>query len=99
MATTVKVRLVVWHPHSERPVYEPDGDNRLILCLNMQRMRIGAMDGMNITYDQLNPDGSVNSCADLWHNKKWLKKAAIQWENLCSDTWWTYARDIVPFGI
>ena len=99
MATTIKTTTVIWHPHSERPVYEPDGDNRLILCLNMQRMRLGAMEGLNITYDQLNPDGSVNSCADIWHNEKWLKKAAIHWENLCPDTWWTYARDIVPEGI
>lgn len=99
MASTVKTRTVIWHPHSERPVYEPGGDNRLILCLNMQRMRIGATDGMNITYDRLNPDGSINSCADTWHSEKWLKKAAIRWENLYEDTWWTYARDIIPFEI
>jgi len=99
MATTVKAKVIIWHPHSERPVYEPDGDNRLILCLNMQRMRIGAMEGMNITYDELNADGSINCCNDLWHSKKWLKKAAIRWENLCKDTWWAYARDIVPQGI
>lgn len=99
MATIVKKKTVIWHPHSERPEYVEGGDNRLILCLNMQRMKFGAMEGLNITYDQLNPDGSVNSCADIWHNEKWLKKAAIRWENLCPDTWWIYARDIVPEGI
>ena len=99
MATTMKTKIVIWHPHSERPVYEPGGDNRLILCLNMQRMKFGAMDGLNITYDDLNPDGSINSCADLWHNKKWLKKAAIKRENLNEHTWWTYARDIIPEGL
>lgn len=95
----MKAKIIIWHPHGERPVYEPGGDNRLILCLNMKRMKFGAMDGLNITYDDLNPDGSVNSCADLWHSKKWRKKAAIKWEHLCEHTWWTYARDITPEGL
>jgi len=95
----MKTKTIVWRPHSEQPVYEPGGDNRLILCLNMQRMRFGAMEGLNITYERLNPDGSINNCADTWHNAKWLKKAAIKWENLCKDTWWTYAKDIIPEGI
>ena len=100
MATnSIKTRTVIWHPHSERPVYVDGGDNRLILCLNMQRMGFGAIEGLNITYDELNPDGSVNSCNEIWHSKKWLKKHAIQWNNLYPDTWWTYARDIIPFGI
>ena len=99
MDTTLKAKAIIWHPHSERPVYEPYGDNRLITCLNMQRMKFGAMDATNIAYVYLNQDGSINDCADTWHSERWLRKAAIPWELLYPDTWWTYARDIIPQGI
>ena len=93
------LRTVIWRPHSERPVYEPDGDNRLITCLNMERMGFGAMKGTNVSYVTLNPDGSVNDCCDCWHSKKWLKKAAVRWENMYKDTWWTYVKDLIPRNI
>ena len=93
------LRTIIWHPHSERPVYEPDGDNRLITCLNMERMDIGAMEGMNVCYVTLNPDGSVNNGGDCWHSEKWLKKAAVRWENMYKDTFWTYVSDLIPLGI
>ena len=92
-------RTIIWHPHSVRHVYVPGGDNRLITCLNMQRMDIGAMNGMNVCYVELNPDGSVNNCGDTWHSKKWLKKVAVRWENMYKDTWWTYVRDLTPAEI
>lgn len=92
-------RTIIWHPHSVRPVYVPGGDNRLITCLNMQRMAIGAMDGMNVCYVRLNPDGSVDNCGDTWHSKKWLKKVTLRWENMYKDTWWTYVRDLTPAEI
>ena len=85
-----------WHPHSEPPVYVPGGDNRLILCMNMERMPFHALKGICVTYDELNPDGSLNSCADMGHSDKWLKKHAIQWEHLYKNTWWAYVRDIIP---
>lgn len=97
MATIVT--HVVWHSHDERPVYIPDGDNRLITCLNMQRMDIGAMEGMNFCYVELNPDGSVNNCGDCWHSEKWKKKAAVRWECMYKDTWWAYVRDLTPKNI
>lgn len=94
-----KITTTVWHPHSERPEYVPGGDNRLITCMNMERMLFGAMKGLNVGYSRLNPDGSINSCADTWHSEKWKRKAAIKWEHLCPDTWWTYVRDLTPEGI
>jgi len=92
MATII--RKIIWHSHDERPVYVPGGDNRLITCLNMQRMKFGAIKGMNVCYVELNPDGSVNNCGDTWHSKKWLKKAAVRWESMYKDTWWTYVREL-----
>lgn len=89
-------RTIIWHPHSVRPVYVPGGDNRLITCLNLKRLGFRAIKGINISYVDLNPDGSVNNCGDSWHSKKWLKKAAIRWENMNEHTWWTYGRGIVP---
>ena len=90
---------ILWHSHDERPVYEPNGDNRLITCLNMRKMPIGAIESINVCYVDLNPDGSVNNCGDCWHSEKWLKKAAVHWENLYKDTWWTYVKDIISADI
>lgn len=94
-----KTRVIVWHPHDELPVYEPNGDNRLIVCLNMGHLRVGNLEGLCVSYMDLNPDGSINYCSDGWHSKKWLKKHAMRWEHQYKEIWWTYVRDLTPVGI
>lgn len=87
-----KIRAIVWHPHDELPVYEPNGDNRLIVCLNMGHLRVGNLEGLCISYMDLNPDGSINYCSDG-------KKHAMRWEHLYKEIWWTYVRGLPPVGI
>ena len=92
MATIGK--QIIWHSHDERPVYESGGDNRLITCLDLLQIRTRR--GINVCYLDLNPDGSLNECCDIWHSRKWLKRHAIHWEHMHNDTWWTYVRDLTP---
>ena len=80
-----------WHTKDERPVYDPEKDNRIILCSNYLGWK-------NVCYDDLRPDGTLISCADCFHNEKWKKKHAIKWEHVIIN-YWAWVRDIVPIKI
>lgn len=77
-----------WHTKDERPVYDPEKDNRIIICSNQMGLK-------NVCYDYLRPDGTLVNCADYFHNEKWIKKHAIKWEHVIID-YWAWVRDIVP---
>lgn len=101
MATDqVKTKTAVWHPHSERPVYEYGGDNRLVTCLDMRHMfPEGRHEGLNFCYDELQPDGSTVSCAYAGRSARTKKRLAVKWEHHYKQTWWAYVRDLIPEGI
>ena len=80
-----------WHTKDERPVYDPEKDNRIIICTDKYGWR-------NVCYDDLRPDGTLISCADCYHSEKWKKKHAIKWEHVILD-YWAWVRDIVPIKI
>jgi len=94
-----KVQTTLWHPHSEPPEYVPDGDNRIITCMNLLKMPIGALDAMSVCYSVLHSDGSITNCSDDWHSKSWLKEHALPWDSMYPDVWWAYVRDIIPSNI
>ena len=50
-----------WHTKDERPVYDPEKDNRIITCSSYLGMK-------NVCYEDLRPDGTLVSCADHYHN-------------------------------
>ena len=101
MATDqVKTRTAVWHPHSERPVYEYGGDNRIVTCLDMRHMfPAGRHEGLNFCYDELQPDGSTVACAYAGRSARTKKRLAVKWEHHYKQTWWAYVRDLIPEGI
>lgn len=80
-----------WHTKDERPVYDPEKDNRIITCSSYMGMK-------NVCYEDLRPDGTLIGCAHVHHNEKWKKKYAMKWEHIIID-YWAWVRDIVPINI
>ena len=88
-ADRIVIRNGIWHPKEVKPEYRKDGDNRIIRCAVLN-------DGiLNVTYDYVLPDGSISSCHNSYHSKKWIKKHAIPWENVITD-YWAWVTDIIP---
>ena len=90
MATDrIVLKTGIWHPKEVKPVYRPDGDNRIILCCHR-------LYGVKVaTYDDLRPDGTLISCHLSWHSEKWKKKHAMKWEHVIID-YWAWVTDIIP---
>lgn len=90
MATDrIVLKTGIWHPKEVKPVYRPDGDNRIILCCHL-------LYGVKcVTYDDLRPDGTLISGHLSWHSEKWKKKHAMKWEHVIID-YWAWVTDIIP---
>lgn len=90
MATDrIVLKTGIWHPKEVKPIYRPDGDNKIILCCQL-------FDGIKcVTYDDLRPDGTIIGCHLSWHNEKWKKKYAMKWEHVIVD-YWAWVTDIIP---
>lgn len=88
------------HPKEVKPVYRPDGDNRMIVCFNLTGVKGVIYNELTeevkgVTYEELLPDGTLIPCYPFRINEEWKKKQAVKFEQILID-YWAWVTDIIP---